>query len=66
MKHEKMSMNICAVIIGQEGDEKAKFNVDYFNLDYKNVLEIEGALLEMLQKLKEIGEAKMPVHCKKK
>lgn len=55
MKNEKLKMVITSVVIGEAGDEKAKFTLEYSNLDYGNVLAIEQKLVDFTQSLVELG-----------
>lgn len=57
MKKEVLSMTIQSTVVGEAGDVKAKFTLEYFNLDYKNVVMLEQKLVDMAQTLVDLGKA---------
>lgn len=59
-----MSVTIVATILGEQGDQKAKFTLEYGNMDYKNVVMIEGKLVDFVKELHQVGVDQVPVEKK--
>jgi len=56
MKTEKLTMVVSAKVVGEAGDVKCNFTLEYFNLDYGNVVMIEQKLVDLTQSLVNIGK----------
>ena len=55
MRSEKLSMEVVATVLGEKGDVKAKFTLEYQSLDYANVVFIEGELVKLASELHKKG-----------